>query len=155
MKRVTHVAGVTFCNEKSDGGESRQELLKQLYKQGPSTVVLEHTVYHNPETGLDEPAIKLRSSLNKKIIGWVPRTHIDALWKTDKMLLSIGYYKDTWSGVLAELEDPTPKQYRIMKALLAKKLILKKPEYERTIYGYWIEQVSQPEESHQTAYAQA
>ena len=91
MKRVTHIAGVTFSNDPADGGQSRQELLSELFQYGPELVNLERTIYHNPETNEDENAIKVRSTINHKIIGWIPRTHIEALWNTRQMLLSIGY----------------------------------------------------------------
>jgi len=151
MKRVTHVAGVTFCNDKVDGGQDRQKLLEHLYQYGPTLVNLERTIFHNEETGEDEDAIKVRSVVTNTIIGWIPRTHIQVLWNTKQMLLSIGCYKDTWCGTLAEIEKPTPAQYRMMMAMVNKGL-LKKPAYEKTIYGYWIERVNK-ELRMQKAYA--
>lgn len=141
MKRVSHVAGVTFCNDKIDGGQDRQKLLEHLYQYGPQIVNLEHTIFHNEETGADEDAIKVRSTVNNTIIGWIPRTDIEKLWNTSQMLLSINFYKDVWCGTLAEMESPTPAQYRLVKTLVNKGLI-NKPAYEKTIYGYWIEQVN-------------
>lgn len=134
-ERDCKLAGVTFVNPADEGGESRQELLKKLVG-APTMVTLENVIHHNDETGLGEFAIKVRSDVTGKLIGYIPKAEISKWKNTGKMMLTVSCYKDTYSGSLNQLRKPTPKQYGAMKSLVAKGIISKMPPYDRTVYEW-------------------
>lgn len=134
-ERDTRLAGVTFINPPDEGGESRQELLKKLMG-APTMVTLENVIYHNPDTGLGEFAIKVRSNVTGKLIGYIPKAEIGKWKNTGSMMLTVSCYKDTYSGSLNQLRKPTPKQYGAMKSLVAKGIVSKMPPYDRTVYEW-------------------
>jgi hypothetical protein len=132
----TKIAGVTFNNPADEGGENRQVLLKQLYGGAPTPVTLENVIFHNPDTGLGEFAIKVRSDITHKLLGFIPKSEISKWNKTGKMMLVVEYYKNTYSGTLHVCKDPTPKQYGAMKSFVKKGLISKMPPYDQTVYKW-------------------
>lgn len=132
----TKIAGVTFDNPADEGGENRQVLLKQLYGSAPTPVTLENVIFHNPDTGLGEFAIKVRSDITHKLLGFIPKSEINKWNKTGKMMLTVEYYKNTYSGALTVCKDPTPKQYGAMKSFVKKGLISKMPPYDQTVYKW-------------------
>jgi len=137
VKKFTHIAGVTFPN---DDGESRQELLKQIYSGGdnnmPVLVSLKQTVFHNEQTGEDENAIQVFR--NNKMLGWIPREDIEKCWEFNQMVCLVNHYKNIYSGALMVSEPPTCKQYGAMKQRKKKGLIKKMPEYDRLCYTFAI-----------------
>lgn len=133
----THIAGVTFCNNAVDGGESRQELLKDLIGR-PTVVNLKKTIFHNPDTNQDELAIKIISQVSGKVLGFIPRDDIEKFVNISQMILQVSYYKNNYSGCLTMMTPPTPKQYGVMKSKLQKKQIKKLPVYDRLMYQYAI-----------------
>ena len=135
-KGITRLAGVSFANDATDGGESRQELLKQIYNNGlPVIVTIEPCIFHNTDTNCDEDAIKVRQKSTGKILGWIPREDIDRCKSIDTMTLTVGFYKNTYNGVLNPNVAPTAKQYSYMKYLHSKGLIQCMPEYDKAIYS--------------------
>jgi hypothetical protein len=132
-----NIAGVTFNNDPCDGGESRQDLLKAFLHR-PSVVRLVKTIFHNNETGYDELAIKVISYENNKVLGYIPRTHIEEFANIPIMILRVSYYKNQYSGSLTLPVAPSAKQYSTMKAMLWKKKIDKLPVYDKYIYQYVI-----------------
>lgn len=135
QERDARLAGVTFINPENEGGENRQDLLAQLAGM-PTPVTLENVIFHNDETGLGEFAIKVRSDITGKLIGFIPKADINKWKNTGKMMLSVSFYKNTYSGSLYEMRKPTPKQYGAMKALVAKGIINKMPPYDQAVYQY-------------------
>lgn len=141
MNQESRIAGVTFNNDICDGGESRQEILKNLYGQ-PTIVRLVHCKYHNEETQLDERAIKVKSKSSGKVLGYIPRCDIDRLWDVHQMVLFVNYYKGQYSGVLLPSVPPTAKQFGSLKAKQRKGLLERLPEYDKYCYAYAIENLS-------------
>lgn len=141
MNKDSRIAGVTFANDACDGGENRQDLLKELMGF-PSAVRLQKTIFHNPDTNQDELAIKVISHNTNKVLGYIPRTDIDRFKNESVMILQVSYYKNQYSGALSLPVPPTPKQYSIMKALLWKNKIDTLPVYDKTIYSYAIQKVA-------------
>lgn len=137
----TRIAGVTFDNPADEGGENRQALLKQLYDSAPTPVTLENVIFHNPDTGLGEFAIKVRSDITHKLLGFIPKKEINKWNKTNKMMLVVEYYKNTYSGALYVCKDPTPKQYGIMKSLVEKGFVSKMPLYDQTVYKWALNKI--------------
>ena len=135
QERDAKLAGVTFTNPADEGGESRQDLLAQLVGM-PTPVTLENVIFHNDETGLGEFAIKVRSDITGKLIGFIPKADINKWKNTGKMMLTVSFYKDTYSGSLNQLRKPTPKQYGTMKSLVAKGIVSKMPPYDQTVYQW-------------------
>lgn len=131
------IAGVTFNNK---DGESRQEILKELSNR-PSYVTLEPEIFHNPETGLGEFAIRVVSETKKKTLGYIPKKEINSFKNTGRMLLIAGQYKNSYFGCLYMIKDPTPKQYGLMKSLYRKGRINAMPLYDQTIYGMVLDSV--------------
>ncbi len=130
QKPITKVAGVTFDNDLEDGGESRQTLLQEIFNNGkPILVKLDYCQFEG------EDAIKVRVKKTGKVIGWIPKTHIQTVTeqKLTQMVLFTAFYKGKYSGVLYKSEEPTGKQYGFIK-----KNCPNKPEYDRLIYGYEI-----------------
>lgn len=135
QERDAKLAGVTFTNSADEGGESRQDLLAQLVGM-PTPVTLENVIFHNDETGLGEFAIKVRSDITGKLIGFIPKADINKWKNTGKMMLTVSFYKGTYSGSLNQLRKPTPKQYGTMKSLVAKGIVSKMPPYDQTVYQW-------------------
>lgn len=135
QERDAKLAGVTFTNSTDEGGESRQDLLAQLVGM-PTPVTLENVIFHNDETGLGEFAIKVRSDITGKLIGFIPKADINKWKNTGKMMLTVSFYKGTYSGSLNQLRKPTPKQYGTMKSLVAKGIVSKMPPYDQTVYQW-------------------
>ena len=135
QERDAKLAGVTFTNPTDEGGESRQDLLAQLVGM-PTPVTLENVIFHNDETGLGEFAIKVRSDITGKLIGFIPKADINKWKNTGKMMLTVSFYKGTYSGSLNQLRKPTPKQYGTMKSLVAKGIVSKMPPYDQTVYQW-------------------
>lgn len=135
MDKDTRLTGVTFQNPEDEGGESRQELLKQL-SGAPSFVTLENVIFHNDETGLGEFAIKVRSDVTGKLLGFLPKAEINKWKNTGKMVLVVDYYKNTYYGALYQTKNPTPKQYGAMKQLVKTGVINKMPPYDQTVYQW-------------------
>lgn len=135
QERDAKLAGVTFTNPVDEGGESRQDLLAQLVGM-PTPVTLENVIFHNNETGLGEFAIKVRSDITGKLIGFIPKADINKWKNTGKMMLTVSFYKGTYSGSLNQLRKPTPKQYGTMKSLVAKGIVSKMPPYDQTVYQW-------------------
>lgn len=139
----TRLAGVTFNNDPVDGGESRQALLKAIYdRRYPVRVMLFPCIYHNPSTGLDEDAIKVRLLDSMRVVGWIPRDDIkmckDKNYK--EMLLIVSEYKGTYSGGLYEIIPPTARQYGVVKSLKAKHKIKSYPDYDKRCYDRCIQE---------------
>lgn len=134
--RDTKLAGVTFNNPADDGGESRQDLLKELYGGAPTPVTLENVIHHNEDTGLGEFAIKVRSDITGKVLGFIPKSEINKWKNTNKMMLTVNFYKNTYSGSLTVMKKPTPKQYGMMKSFVSKGLINKMPPYDQAVYKW-------------------
>lgn len=126
------IAGVTFNNDEKDGGESRQAILSTLPQF--ITVNLMRTIYHNPQTNIDEPAIKCFDKKSGKCIGWIARTNIDALWNTSSMTGAITCYKNTFGCTLSESVPPTAKQYAVVKKQCQKNNIAM-PAYDKRAYS--------------------
>ena len=138
MKKESKIAGVTFNNDVCDGGESRRALLKQLQGK-PSIVRLVHCKFHNEQTGLDEKAIKVKSKLSGKVLGYIPRCDIDRLWGVSQMVLFVNCYNGQYSGALMPSVPPTAKQFGSLKAKQRKGAIERLPEYDKLCYAYAIE----------------
>ena len=134
----TRIAGVTFTNEISDGGESRQELLAALYGEAPTVCELKHVIFHNEETNEDEDAIKVVSMKLGKVLGYIPKVDIQKFWELDRMILVVGFYKDVYSGMLYIPEAPSGKQYSIIKSRLYKGELKTPPVYDRVAYSWAI-----------------
>lgn len=135
----TKLTGVTFSNPADEGGENRQGLLKQLVGS-PSFVTLENVIFHNNDTGLGEFAIKVRSDVNKKLLGFIPKSEINKWKNTGKMVLTISCYKNTYYGNLYQMKAPTPKQYGAMKQLVKAGIVSKMPPYDQTVYQWAFDQ---------------
>lgn len=133
--RDTKLTGVTFRNREDEGGESRQELLRQL-SGAPSFVTLETVIFHNEDTGLGEFAIKVRSDVTGKLLGFLPKSEIHTWKNTGKMVLVVSCYKNTHYGSLYRMKTPTPKQYGAMKQLVKSGVISKMPPYDQTVYQW-------------------
>lgn len=134
-ERDTKLAGVTFANPPEEGGEERQSILAEL-TGAPTPVTLENVIFHNDETGLGEFAIKVRSDVTGKLVGYIPKAEINKWKNTGKMMLTVNCYKNTYYGSLNLLRKPTPKQYGAMKSLCAKGIINKMPPYDQTVYQW-------------------
>ena len=137
--RDVKLSGVTFANQADEGGENRQDLLKQL-SGAPSFVTLENVIFHNNETGLGEFAIKVRSDATKKLLGYIPKAEINKWKNTGKMILTVSFYKNTYYGSLNQLKNPTPKQYGAMKQLVKAGIVSKMPPYDQTVYQWAFDQ---------------
>ena len=105
------IAGVTFNNE---DGESRQEILKELYNSGRRIV----TVDVKPTTFEGDRAIRLIEHHTKKMLGWVPKDEIKNI-KHSQMTAFIDFSTKTgkYSARIDEQKKPTPKQYEYVKYL--------------------------------------
>lgn len=138
----TKVAGVTFNNEETDDNRNRQEILKELLTTYGAiiTVDLKQTVYANPKTGKNEPAIKCVEHRTKQVIGWIPRTMINNLINVKQMTGFISYAHKTYSVALAEQKAPTRAQYHYMKDI-CKKNNYQMPAYDVRAYGAIFAQV--------------
>lgn len=146
-----NLAGISHHNDITDGGEYRQDLLKTIYERNNGTnlasiVLLNACVFHNPETNVDEDAIKVYSVYLDKVVGYVSRQDIQALMPVAKsrantMVLSL-HKSDTgfFTGRLHVKEFPTKKQYAVVKRLYESKYIRKMPYYDKTVYSYVIQQ---------------
>lgn len=98
------VVGVTF--------ENRQDILKELRQQNAwRSVSLIHTTFHNEQTGLDEPAIKVKDYATKKEIGWIARTDIEKYINITQMTAELGNWEGTEYCNLYIPQKPTQKQY--------------------------------------------
>lgn len=135
----TKLTGVTFQNPDNEGGENRQDLLKYLAGY-PTVVTLENVIFHNPDTGLGEFAIKVRSDITKKLLGFIPKSEIGKWKNTGKMVLTVNCYKNTYYGELSPAKNPTPKQYGAMKQLVKAGIVSKMPPYDQTIYQWAFDQ---------------
>lgn len=141
FQRDARITGVTFRNPEDEGGEDRQELLKQL-AGAPTPVTLENVIFHNDRTGLGEFAIKVRSEKTGKLLGYIPKEEI-VKWKdTGKMMLSVSVYKGTYFASLYRMQAPTPQQYGAMKSLVKKGIVSRMPPYDRTVYQWAFDQVN-------------
>lgn len=133
------VAGVTFDNDAVDGGENRQQILKSLMGI-PTMVTLEHCVFHRESTGKDEKAIKVRSLVNRKVLGYIHKTEIDAFWGMKNMIAQVSCYgskgQDIYSCSLVARENPSPKQYALVMALKQRGILRFDPFYDKTVYQY-------------------
>lgn len=139
----TRIKGVTFNNPPEEGGQSRQALLQKLYACGPTLASLENVIYDNPETGHSEFAIKVRSNVTGDLLGFIPadKIHVVDDLKLYTMILVVDVYNGTYYGTLHQCSAPTPKQYGLMKSLRAKGAITKMPRYDRTCYGWLLNQI--------------
>lgn len=135
------IAGVTYANPIDEGQENRQDILKTFYGYIPTVVTLENVIHHNEETGLGEFAIKVRSDINGKLLGYIPKSEISTWNTTGKMIMTVGCYKNTYYGVLTPMKNPTNKQYHVMKSLVEKGFVDKMPTYDSTVYGWVFDQV--------------
>jgi hypothetical protein len=144
---VCKIAGVSFTNDASDGGEQRQELLKQLYTEThkPCVVKLCHTKYHDNATGIDEDAIKVKAG--GKLIGWIPKDKIRYVWAEKQMSCIIHYCKGTYSGELYYSKAPSSKQYAMVKDMHRNGMIPEMPCYDMACYTYAIIQAAKMREA--------
>lgn len=132
----THIAGVTFCNDAADGGENRQDLLKQLYGH-PSVVELQKCIFHNTDTNQDELAIKILSRETGRMLGYIPKNDIPRFASVPLMILQVSYYKNVYGGSLTLPTPPTAKQYSAMKQIIYRNGG-QLPMYDKLIYQYVI-----------------
>lgn len=137
LREDTRVAGVTFDNEPEDGGESRQVLLQRLAGM-PTIVTLERSIFHRESTGLDERAIKVRSKITGKVIGYIPKTQVEQYWDVPAMIAQVRG-KDVLSCVLTLPEPPSQKQYRLVSLLQSRGIMRFRPVYDKTVYQYVLE----------------
>lgn len=140
MRKETKIAGVTYNNDICDGGESRQEILKTLSGK-PSIVRLVHCNFFNEKTGENERAIKVKSKLSGKVLGYIPRCDIDHLWNVTQMTLVVNCYMGQYSGALMTSIPPTPKQFGAMKSKRNSGAIEQLPEYDKLCYAYAFENI--------------
>lgn len=112
----SRIAGVTFTNDKIDGGRNRQEILAELYKHSKIiTVRLVRTTFRNPDTGIVEPAIKCVERNTKQVIGWIPRTDIPKMQGVRELTGFIRFIKDGYSVELENQQAPSSAQYKVIK----------------------------------------
>jgi len=110
------VAGVTFNNEKEDGGRSRQEILKELIDLNRHiiTVNLVYTEYEG------EFAIKVNEKSTGQTIGYIPKKDLDRV-KNSKTKQMTGFIRNygQFCVQLDSVQQPTHNQYMYMKSLCA------------------------------------
>lgn len=135
LRQDVRVAGVTFENDPEDGGESRQDLLKRL-NGIPTLVRLEHCIFHRESTGKDEMAIKVRSMVTGKVLGYIPKTDIEKYWSVTQMVAQVKLVKDVYTCILTIPEPPSPKQYGMVSDLQHRGLVRFRPLYDKTVYQY-------------------
>lgn len=132
------VVGVTFNNNKEDGGESRQNILRTLRKSGRRIVELDlvYTTYEG------EPAIKVRERSTKKIVGWMPKDRVAEIM-SNKIKHTIGFiskFDDIECLKISKPERPTNVEYHRMKVMCAKQGVLM-PAYDKRAYKLWEKKV--------------
>lgn len=138
MKKELRTAGVTFNNDASDGGESRQEILRDLRKSGRRIVDLDliYTTYEG------EPAIKVRERSTKKIVGWLPKAAVEEVMAA-RIKHTVGFiskYEGTENLKITKPEFPSNVEYHRMKAMCAKKGVAM-PAYDKRAYEVWEKKV--------------
>lgn len=134
------VAGVTFCNDETDGGESRQNLLSRIMGE-PSLVRLEPCPFLREDTGKYEASIKVRSLKLNKIIGYIPKSRIKDFKNRTSMVIQVTCYKKTYGAILTCPEQPSSKQYGLVKAMTRKGQMQKAPAlYDKTAYQWALSQ---------------
>ena len=132
------VAGVTFTNP---DGESRQDIIKNIinthtthnYYSGHGNLVV--TTYHNPETGVDEPAIEVW--MEGKLLGYVPKAKIPEVSKHQRtqsgtVIIQLSFIRqyDTYSAKIftPNRNTPTKKMEYAVEQILKKHPSLDPPE---------------------------
>ena len=138
-KTNVRVAGVTFPNEQSEGGRSRQDILAELTNE-PFPVTLKHAIFKNDQ-GVEEPAIKVYHAETNEMIGWIPRTSIRELWDIPRMVGYADFYKDTYGCSLVPQHDPSPKQYAIMSKMVRSGKMARPAVFDRDVYRRAISKV--------------
>lgn len=132
------LVGTSFNNEKADGGESRQEILKTLHKSKRYIVDLDflYTSYDG------EAAIKVRERSTKKIIGWIPKDLVAEIMdaKIKRSVGFIGKYKGIEWIKIDKPEYPSNVEYHRMKAM-CNKAGVPMPAYDRRAYAAWEKKV--------------
>lgn len=129
--RLIKVVGVTFNNDKIDGGESRQQILHDLRKSGRRIISVDliYTEYDG------EPAIKVREKSTKKIVGWIAKTEVAEIMAA-KIKHSTGFISK-FEGIenlkLQKPEFPTNVEYHRMKAM-CNNAGLTMPAYDKRAY---------------------
>ena len=113
---LTHAAGVTFPNDKEDGGRERQEILKELLNEGRYHICsIERCKWHNPDTNEDEDAAKVR--IRGKVCGWIPKKDLEKAGRHKMMAGEIVLIKDKYCLLLHKHIQPTKQQYALAKRL--------------------------------------
>lgn len=121
------VAGVTFRNEGTQGGRSRQEILKELPEI--ITVDLKKTTYDG------QPAVMVLEHRTKQQIGWLPKNTVK---DADKRRQVTGFIHTDKRGrrsvELSDQQAPSTEVYRYAKKLCQEKGI-EMPAYDMRAYG--------------------
>ena len=109
------IAGVTFKNEKEDGGNSRQEILRNLVMSGKSiiTVDLVETTFNG------EYAVKCIEHSTRQMIGWIPKTELANV----RHLQMTGFIDHSRVGYSVRLDNqkaPSQRQYYAVKHICEK-----------------------------------
>lgn len=127
---MMRVAGVTFKNEKEDGGASRQEILRNLAMAGRAiiTVDLIETTFGPNE----EYAVKCLEHSTRQMIGWIPKTEL-ANVKHSQMTGFIDHSKVGYSVRLDNQKAPSQRQYYAVKHICEKNGIAM-PAYDIRAY---------------------
>lgn len=125
---MMRVAGVTFKNEKEDGGASRQEILRDLVMAGRAiiTVDLVETTFNG------EYAVKCIEHSTRQMIGWIPKTEL-ANVKHSQMTGFIDHSRIGYSVRLDEQKAPSQKQYYAVKHICEKNGVMM-PAYDIRAY---------------------
>lgn len=125
---MMRVAGVTFKNEKEDGGNSRQEILRNLVMAGRAiiTVDLVETTFNG------EYAVKCIEHSTRQMIGWIPKTEL-ANVKHSQMTGFIDHSRIGYSVRLDEQKAPSQKQYYAVKHICEKNGVMM-PAYDIRAY---------------------
>lgn len=132
-----NMAGVTFNNDKCDGGENRQSILEYLMNKLNRNIItlnLEYTSFDG------EQAIKCREKYTGKVVGWIPKKFVAtvAASRNKQMTGFIGFVKmkdgtDCYYVEITEQERPTPKQYTAMK-YICREHNIQMPAYDKRAY---------------------
>lgn len=123
------LAGVTFANSEEDGGQERQDILKEIYDKGsPVMAKIRHCTWEG------EPAAKVIIGKNT-VAGWIPKKNVDNCKNTDKMILRI-QHKKRYTGLLYMPDPPSAKLYAIVHDMYKKGKIKTIPPYSRILYAY-------------------
>lgn len=125
---MLRIAGVTFKNEKEDGGASRQEILRNLVMAGRAiiTVDLVETTFNG------EYAVKCIEHSTRQMIGWIPKTELASVRRL-QMTGFIDHSRIGYSVRLDEQKAPSQKQYYAVKHICEKNGVMM-PAYDIRAY---------------------